>query len=280
MDTVLGIDIGGTSITCGIVKGKELIKTINKPTLAHLDADGIFNNLLSCIDPLISDEVKAIGVGVPGLINEEKGQILNISNIPAWKEFPLKDRLEKHYGIPVFLNNDANCFALGTKHFGKGSKYKSFIGIVLGTGVGGGIIINDKMHSGILCSAGEIGCLPYLDSNFEAYCGSSFFPKQLQLTGQELAQRAKEGDATANQVFHEYGVHLGKLISNLIFVMSPEAIILGGSISQSFSLFESGIKEVMDDFAFQAISSQINILPDHFDNIAILGAAGLYYNSL
>ncbi|WP_282038092.1 ROK family protein [Saccharicrinis aurantiacus] len=280
MDTVLGIDIGGTSITCGIVEGKELKNIYNKPTYSHLDAEGVFSNLLTCIDEVLSDQVIAIGLGVPGLIDEEEGRILNINNIPSWKNFPLKQRLQDHYKLPVFINNDANCFAIGTKHFGKGQDYKSFIGIVLGTGVGGGVIVNDKLHSGVLCSAGEVGCMPYLDGVFEDYCGSTFFPKKSNLTGQRLAQLAEIGDEKALKVFREYGQHMGKLISNLIFTLSPNAFILGGSITQSFHLFEPGIKSVIEDFPFKSVSEKIEIVPDHFDNIAILGAAGLYYNSL
>lgn len=277
---VLGIDIGGTSITCGLVQDKKLIKAVNCPTLADKSADEILQNLISCIDSIINKKVIAIGVGVPGLISEEEGRILNINNIPAWKNYPLKQKLEEQYRISVFVNNDANCFALGTKHFGKGQAFKNFIGMVLGTGVGGGIIINDKIHSGILCSAGEVGCIPYEGSIFEKYCASNFFVDTLNITGKEAAKRANNGDQNAIKVFHDLGVHIGQLISNLIYVLSPQAVLLGGSISQSFHLFEPGIKEVMADFPFHTISEKVVIQPDHIENIAVLGAAGLYYNSL
>jgi len=280
MDTVLGIDIGGTSITCGLVKGKELISVLSKPTLADKSAEEVFENLASCIDALINNQVKAIGLGVPGLLNQEEGCILNISNIPAWKDFPLRNKLQEKYNIPVFLDNDANCFALGTKHFGKGYNYKNFAGIVLGTGVGGGLIIDDKIHSGLFCSAGEIGCMPYKDGTFETYCASTFFPNNYKLSGKEMADKANAGDADAIAAFHAFGYHLGKLATNIIFTLSPEAIILGGSISQSFHLFKSGLDAAMEEFPFKSISSNIDIIPDHFDNIAVLGAAGLYYNSL
>ncbi len=277
---VIGIDIGGTSITCGLVKDKELIQTVNYPTLADKDADTIIQNLIKCIDSIITNEVKAIGVGVPGLIYEEEGTILNINNIPAWKNFPLKQSLEAHYNIPAFVNNDANCFALGTKHFGKGQDYKNFIGMVLGTGVGGGIVINNKIHSGIFCSAGEIGCIPYKDSIFETYCASNYFFNTLNISGKEAAELANNGNVEAQKAFYELGINIGHLIANLVYTLSPEAFILGGSISQSFHLFESGIKKVMDDFPFTTISQNVAILPDNIENIAVLGAAGLYYNSL
>ncbi len=275
---VVGVDIGGTSIEAGLVEDKQLIETHSLPTGAQRSALEILHTLIECIEKVKTTDTKAIGIGVPGLLNPDKGEILNISNIPSWKNFPLKQKLEDHFSLPVYVNNDANCFALGTKHFGKGLAYKNFIAIVLGTGVGGGIICNNKLHSGHLCGAGEVGCLPYLDSIFEDYCGSRFFTDHYNVTGKELAIQAHQGNPMALKAFHQLGIHIGKLINNLLYVLAPEAIILGGSVSQSFSFFETGIKEAVGEFPFKSISENLTVTADNIEKVAILGAAGLYYN--
>ncbi len=275
---VVGVDIGGTSIEAGLVEGKQLIETHSLPTHAQRPANEILQTLIDGIEKVKTTDTKAIGIGVPGLLNPDKGEILNINNIPSWKNFPLKQKLEEHFSLPVYVNNDANCFALGTKHFGKGLAYQNFMAIVLGTGVGGGIICNNKLTSGHLCGAGEVGCLPYLDGIFEDYSGSRFFTNHYNTSGKELALQANQGNQLALKAFHELGIHIGKLINNLLYVLAPEAIILGGSVSQSFSFFEAGIKEAVDEFPFKSISENLTVTADNIEKVAILGAAGLFYN--
>ena len=147
-EIIVGVDIGGTSIGAGCIVDKKIEKISSQPTGADRSAEEILETLYSVIEEVILPGTLAIGVGVPGLLDAEKGEILNISNIPAWKKLPLKKKLEERFNIPVFVNNDANCFALGEKHFGKGQQYKNMVAIALGTGVGGGVIINDKNSFG------------------------------------------------------------------------------------------------------------------------------------
>lgn len=277
-ETIVGVDIGGTSISAGCIVNKKIIRICSCPTGADRSAGQILETLYEIIERVLLPDTSAIGIGVPGLLNAESGEIINITNIPAWKNLPLKQKLEEHFKLPVYINNDANCFALGEKHFGKGQKYKNMVAISLGTGVGAGIIINDKIHSGLFGGAGEIGCWPYLDENFEAYCGSFFFQKN-RTTGSEQYQKAITGDPHALQLFHEFGRHLGKLIKNIVFILAPEAIILGGSISQSFPLFEAGIQDELADFPIEVMKNAMIIEQSMLDDIAILGAAGLYYNA-
>lgn len=278
-EILVGVDIGGTSIGAGCIVDKNIGKTCSKPTGANRNAEEILETLYEVIDEVLMPGTLAIGVGVPGLLNAEKGEILNIFNIPSWKNLPLKKKLEERFKIPVYVNNDANCFALGEKHFGEGQKYKNLVAIALGTGVGGGVIINDKVHSGMFGGAGEVGCWPYMGEIFEAYCGSGFFMKKNNVSGKELYERAVSGDKKALELFKEFGIHLGKLIKNILYVLAPDAIIIGGSISQSFHLFEPGIRKELSDFPFEAIKENIVIAQSDLDNIALLGAAGLYYNA-
>ncbi len=278
-EIIVGVDIGGTSIKGGCIENKEIKSTFSLPTDPLREAGEILDTLYTVIEKVILPGTLAIGVGVPGLLDTSNGKILNISNIPAWKNFPLKQKIEERFNIPVFINNDANCFALGEKHFGKGQNYSDMLAIALGTGVGGGVIINDKIHSGLYGGAGEVGCWPYKDDIFETYCGSKFFIEKNNTTGKELYDKAMNGDAEAINIFEEYGRHLGKLIKNILYILAPEAIIFGGSISNSFALFKNGIQKELDSFPFAAVKDKIVIEKSDLEGIGILGAAALYYNN-
>ncbi len=278
-DVIVGVDIGGTSIGAGCIVNKEIVKTHSLPTGAERTAEEILETLYEVIEKVMLPETKAIGVGVPGLINAGKGEIVKISNIPAWNGLGLVEKLSSRFNIPVYIENDANCFALGEKHFGKGQKFDNMVAVALGTGVGGGIIVNNKLHSGLFGGAGEVGHMPYKDSIFEAYCGSGFFNKINNITGKELFDKAMEGDVKALALFNEFGHHIGKLVTTIMYILAPDAIIFGGSISKSFPLFKEGIQEEVAEFPFDVMKDIITIEQSELDDIAILGAAGLYYNA-
>jgi glucokinase len=127
--------------------------------------------------------------------------------------------------------------------------------------------------------AGEVGHMPYKDDIFEAYCGSGFFNKMNNTTGKYLFDKAMEGDKNALELFNEFGHHVGKLITTILYILAPDAIILGGSISKSFPLFKAGIQEEIADFPFEVMRDVIAVEQSELEDIAILGAAGLYYNA-
>ncbi|PIE99735.1 MAG: sugar kinase [Maribacter sp.] len=277
-EIIVGVDIGGTSIGAGCIVDKKIEKTYSLPTGAERSAEEILGTLYEVIEKVMLPGTKAIGVGVPGLIDADKGEIVKIANIPAWNGLGLIEKLSARFNVPVYMENDANCFALGEKHFGKGQNYKNMLAIALGTGVGGGIIVNNKLHSGLFGGAGEVGHMPYKGDIFEAYCGSGFFNKINNITGKELFDKAMEGDKDALELFNEFGHHVGKLITTIIYILAPEAIILGGSISKSFPLFKDGIQEEIANFPFEVMRNVVTVEQSELEDIAILGAAGLYYN--
>ena len=278
-EVIVGVDIGGTSIGAGCIVNKKVEKTFSLPTGAERSAEEILETLYKVIETVMLPDTKAIGVGVPGLINAKKGEIVKITNIPAWNGLRLVEKLSARFNIPVYIENDANCFALGEKHFGKGQKFDNMVAVALGTGVGGGIIINNKLCSGLFGGAGEVGHLPYKDEILEVYCGSGFFTKINNTTGKALYDKAMAGDKHALELFNEFGHHLGKLIKTILYILAPEAIIFGGSISKSFPLFKAGIHEEIADFPFDIMIDVIAIEQSELEDIAILGAAGLYYNA-
>lgn len=278
--SIVGVDIGGTSIEAGLVVRDKILTKKTNPTGALRSKEEILTTLFDCIDSVINSEVVAIGIGVPGLLDYEKGQLLDIINIPAWKYLELKKIVQERYKIKVYLNNDANCFALGEKYYGKGKDVDNMLAIALGTGVGGGIILNNKLVTGLFGGAGEIGALSYKDRNFEFYCGSHFFKEKYDSSGKELFQLAVEKNEEAIEAFEALGEHLGKMIHQILFMLAPNMIVLGGSISKSYPLFQTTLQKQIDQFPFEAVRKGVKIEQSELKDIAILGAAAQYFNAL
>jgi glucokinase len=179
---VIGVDIGGTTIHIGLVQN-NLIKRETKIFVDRTaEAAVTLQSLVQLIRQNLTKNTAAIGIGVPAIVDPDNGIVYDVQNIPNWKEIPLKKILEKEFKIPVFINNDANCFALGEFTYGKSKNYRNVIGLSLGTGIGMGIIINKELYNGVLCGAGEIGMLGYKDSIIENYSGSFFFLKNYNAT--------------------------------------------------------------------------------------------------
>lgn len=134
----------------------------------------------------------------------------------------------KRFGVPVYVNNDCNCFALGVSRFGEASAYSDVVCVALGTGVGAGIVIGGELYCGHDTGAGEIGSIPYLDRDYEYYCSSRFFVGR-GTTGKEAYERALAGDPAALALWHEFGGHIGRLVMMILYAYDPEAIVFGGA---------------------------------------------------
>ena len=174
-DTVIGIDLGATNIRGACVNEKNISAIQSQRIRSHGTEQEVLEDIFALTNKLIDKKVGAIGIGVPSVVDIDEGIVYDVQYIPSWKEVHLKKLMEAHYQIPVYVNNDANCFALGEHYFGKGKGYDSMIGLTIGTGVGAGIIINNKLYPGQNCGAGEFGCVDYLDNIYEYYCSGSFF---------------------------------------------------------------------------------------------------------
>lgn len=273
----LGIDIGGTSFDMGIVKEGELVSKTQSPVNANLSEYALIEDLYALIDSLFHENIRGIGVGVPGVVDTEQGIIYDIQNIPAWKEVSLQKKLEERYKVAVRINNDANCFALGEYYFGNGTKYDNFVTLSIGTGLGMGVIINNDLYEGVLCGAGEIGMLPYKDGIVEEFAGSFFFSRTYGKSAKELHDLALKNDTEGVKAFEEFGEHLGEAIKMILFMYAPEAIILGGSISKAFPQFESYMIKTVQTFPYKKQIKKLIITPSTVKNIAILGAASLSF---
>lgn len=273
--TVLGVDIGGTKIKAGRVIGNDVVQTSFSEVVKDDSLKTSLLKLFGTISEVMTDEVEAIGVGVPAVVDPDSGVVYDVQNIPSWKKVSLKDLLQKQFNVPVYLNNDANCFALGEKHFGKAKAYKNCVALSLGTGLGMGIVIDGKLYNGVLCGAGEVGMLPYKNGILEEYTGSFFFEKEYGESAKVLYQKAQENNATALSAFRQYGVYLGDAIKAILYLFAPEVIILGGSISNAYPFFKTSLQEALGSFAYQKQLENFKIETSDLVDSPILGAAAL-----
>ncbi len=277
---ILGIDLGGTNVRVGLIENDSLVKVESLPISKNGTADDVINDIAILIERFSENEILGIGVGVPSVVDIENGIVYDVQNIPSWKEVPLKKILQEKFKLPVYINNDANCFAVGEAYFGKGKGYKNIVGLIIGTGMGAGLLINGKLYAGRNCGAGEFGTIPYKGKNYEYYCSGQFFSNEFGLSGEELFNNAKHGDEKAIEIFSSFGRNLGEAIKLIMYSVDPEIIILGGSVSKSFDVFKNEMYKSIKSFAYAKSIDNIIIEVSEINNIAILGAAALYYDDM
>ena len=270
----LAIDLGGTNIRIARVENGQCTDHRSIPCPANEEASVVVDRLSQLIEGLIDDRVKGIGIGVPSIVDAQAGIVYDVANIPAWKEVPLKALLEEKFRVPVAVENDCNCFALGECMFGAGRDCSNMVGVTIGTGIGAGIIIDRKLYGGLYRGAGEIGTLPYLDADFEHYC-SSFFFKRKGIDAAEYAQKALQVDQEALAIWEEFGGHIGQLVKGIMFTYAPDLIVLGGGISSAFPLFRQGMEKALLDFPYHRILNHTKIISSDLKNANLLGASSL-----
>ncbi len=234
-------------------------------------ADEVFADLCSVIDAVWQRGVSGIGVGVPSLVDRKTGVIFDTTNIPSWKSVPLRRKLERKYGVPAVIDNDANCFALGERYFGAGRRAENFVGLVIGTGLGAGIVSRGMLHSGVYCGAGELGLTPYRDGILENYASGQLFKGQ----GASVSAAAARGETAALVAFAELGTHLAHAFKLILYAYAPSLVVLGGSVSQSYTYFEPALREGLADFAFPLMRDKLHVRVSKLRNVAVLGAASL-----
>jgi glucokinase len=274
---IIGIDLGGTNISAGLVIENELQQISSEKINANGSAEEILQELFSATDPLMNDSVNAMGIGVPGLVDHESGLVFDVLNIPSWKEIPLQKWMEERYQLPVRINNDGNCFALGEYYFGKGRGCHSMIGLTIGTGLGSGLILNKKLYGGKNCGAGEFGMISYLDKYYEYYASGQYFKNVYQIDGEVVFKNACEGNAAAIRMYEEMGAHLGNAIKMILYALDVELIILGGSVRHAYPYFSKTMWQQINTIAFQKSARGLRIEISELENSGVLGAAALFY---
>lgn len=270
----IGVDLGGTNVRAGLVNRDRLLKLGSRAVRSSGSRDEVLSDLCATIESVFDDRVQGIGIGVPSLVDPKDGVIFDTTNIPSWKKVALRAYLEKKFKVPVRIDNDANCFALGERHFGAGKSCENFVGLIVGTGLGAGILSGGKLHSGTDCGAGEFGSIPYLDGTIEHYASGQFFRK-FGTTGEQLSDEASRGDEKALEIFEQFGAHLGFATKVILYSLAPKTIILGGSVSKSFKYYKNSLKKSLTDFSYPTVVKSLKFRTSTLRHGAVLGAASL-----
>lgn len=271
----LGIDIGGTNLSLGLVQDDAIINSFSAPSFP-LDAtlEQTLDYLGGLIERIITRDTEKIGIGVPSVVDVHKGIVYDTQNIPSWKEVPLKAYLEDRFHVPVAVNNDANCYALGIYGlYPAAEKPELLVAVTLGTGVGMGIVVEGKLLNGANCGAGELGAMEYRDSVIEDYCGRHFFDAA-GWDSRAASAAARAGDPKALALFDELGRNLGVMMSMVLFAYDPSHIAFGGGIANNYDWFRGAMEAYLrEHFPYRKALERlkVDIFTDH--HIPVIGAA-------
>lgn len=284
---ILGIDIGATNTKFVLLKNFK--KILEKEIIATPKNRKEFLSLLKeKIERIRKEkEVSGIGIGIPGILDKEREKIFVTPNLKYLSYFPLKRILEKDFRIKIKLENDAKCFTLCEAVFGSAKNNRIVVGLTLGTGIGGCILFKRKIYKGAFGGAGELG---HMVINFrEGKCscknigcfeffGSEKFFKRKKIFSKDVEKKARKGDKKAKRIFEEYGKYLGIGISNIINILDPEVVVLGGGQAKAFDLFISSLKKEIKKRVISSLSKKfVKIKKGKFlDFGGAIGAALLF----
>lgn len=301
----IGVDIGGTHIRIALInleneilfKIKEL--TANNPL-------NVINQLLGTVYEPYKNDVLGIGIAVAGIIDRESGTVIKSPNIPILNSVNLISEISTKHKLPVLIENDANAAAYGEKVAGEGKIYKNFVMLTLGTGIGGGVVINNSLmpiaaelghmtitSNGHKCSCGNVGCLEAhasataiveyaisrIKNGEQTILTNLHKGNYFKITSEDIYTSALEGDVLSREALREAGKNLGIGLANTINIFSPEAIILTGGLIGSWNIYvEHAIREASRR-TLKELFEKTRILPSTLGGDAgIIGAASLVFN--
>jgi glucokinase len=308
--SVFAVDLGGTHLRVALVHATGRILKQSKQDTPKGDSAFEIVDALSRVAgcwEVDKQSVIAASIMVPGAVDSDKAVVVQAPNLPSLVNFPLKESLEERLGWPVFLENDANAAAVGEMWMGAARGCRDVMSVTLGTGVGGGVILNGELWRGSHGSAGEIGHTtvdPF--SGLKCKCGNtgclelfasataivrmtreqlSQFPDSVlqneELTAKRVYEAGREGDELALAVFKRCGVYLGIGLANLINLIDPEIIVIAGGVVNGWDLFADEMYRQVEERAFRTTALQVKIArAECGDNAGLLGAAKLGFTGL
>jgi len=299
---VIGIDFGGTSVKLAVVEGSELLTDVLRiPTQDFRGPEALVDAIVERIDGVRKDfpDVAAIGIGVPGAVDFSAGVTYNLTNVEGWTSVPLRDEMKRKTGLPAVLDNDANCMAYAEWKFGSGQGYRNVVCLTLGTGVGGGLILNGDLYRGSTYAAGEVGQTsidydgidgPYGNSGaLERYIGNRQIAEMAagmyrdrglaapdDHSPEGLAALARDGDTVAREVWSKVARYLGASLMSTVYLLNPDAIVIGGGVASAgevlFDPLKLRLRETLTDECFD----HLTVAPALFGNTAgIIGSSSL-----
>ena len=310
----IGIDLGGTNLKAGIVdKDGKILHRLSTKTNSDADSQTISNQILELIAEIIKisnfkkSDIIGIGLGSPGLIDKKRETILFSPNLPRWRNIPIKRIVAERFSKPCVLENDANAAAWGEKWVGAGKEATSMVMLTLGTGIGGGIIIDNRLWRGANNVAAEIGHMVIQMDGPQCNCGnhgcvevyasatgmvrrfkellkggaSSSLKDCDEITAKMINDAAFQGDKASLDIIEETGRYLGIAIVNIMHILNPEMIVLAGGMIGSGELLMNPIRQVTTQRAFEASYKDTKIVFSQLGNDAgIIGAAGCLLTEL
>ncbi|MBB6637562.1 ROK family glucokinase [Cohnella thailandensis] len=307
----VGVDLGGTAIKIGLCNAEgELIRTFEGPTHTDQGADAVLSNIAAYVKELVppgSDEweaVQGVGIGIPGFLDIPNGIIDFSPNLP-FRNVPVKQIMEEKLGKPIRISNDANVAALGEVWGGAGRGVEHCVCYTLGTGVGGGIIVNGRLLEGFSGMAGELGHMSVVPDLEAIQCGCgrmgcletvssatgiirmakdavdrgdrTSLSLVTDIAAKEVFDAAKAGDEVAQRIISRAAFYLGKSMAAVAVVTNPQRFIIGGGVSKAGEFLFEQIRSVFVKLAPESASAGVDIVAAELGNNAgVVGAAGLF----
>lgn len=291
---VIGIDLGGTAIKLGqFLKDGTCLQSLSVATPQPATPIAVVEAMAEAVVQLTpqKDAIAAIGVGTPGPA-DAAGRIAKVAiNLSGWQDVPLAEMLEAKLGCPTVIANDANCAGLGEAWLGAGRRFGNLILLTLGTGVGGAIIFDGKLFTGHQGAAAELGLItlnpdgPMCNSgnrgSLEQYVSVQAIRRRSGREPDELGALAREGDKLALEFWESYGRDLGAGLASLIYVLTPEAIVIGGGVSASAEFFFPAALAEIEQRVLPSSRAGLQLLVAELGNQAgMVGAAKLAWQML
>lgn len=309
---IIGVDLGGTNIVAGAMPedGSREIAMRSEPTRAQQGADAVVDRIARMIDTVIAETIAetnakredfaGVGIGSPGPLDRERGIVIVTPNL-GWRNFPLRDQVSKRVGLPASLDNDANCATLGEWWCGAAKGARHVIGITIGTGIGGGLILDGRLFHGASDVAGEIGHTTIDSTGRRCNCGNygcleayasgpaiaerarealaggepSILLKMVgddlgKITAQLVYDAAKKDDDVARQVVRETANFLGAGVANLLNIFNPDVVVIAGGVTQAGAPLFEPLRAEVRRRAFRPAVEACKILPG-----TLRGSAGV-----
>lgn len=319
---IIGVDLGGTNIVVGAMSesGDRQIGFRSEPTMAEQGVESVVQRMASMVDETIEMVIReagvtrkaiaGVGIGAPGPLNREKGIVVVAPNL-GWRDYPLRDEISKRVGLPATLDNDANCATLGEWWQGAARGARHVVGLTIGTGIGGGIIIDGRLHHGASDVAGEIGHTT-IDVNgrycrcgnygcLEAYASGPAIAQRARealerdeisslpslvdgdvsrLTAADVYDAAKQGDALAREIVRDTATFLGSGIANLLNVFNPDVVVIAGGVTQAGEPLFDPLRAEVRRRAFRPAVEACRIVPGELPGTAgVVGAVATFLDS-
>lgn len=316
---IVGVDLGGTNIVVGAMPedGSQTLAVREQPTHAERGAEGVVDRITSMIAQAISDVISeqgarpqdflGVGVGAPGPLDRERGVVVVAPNL-GWRDFPLRDSISERIRLPVALDNDANCATFGEWWRGAAQGARNAVGLTIGTGIGGGIVLDGQLYHGSSDVAGEIGHTT-IDSTgrycrcgnygcLEAYASGPAIALRARealerdevsslrrmvdghlatITAQTVYEAANRGDALALEVVRDTAKFLGTGIANLLNVLNPDVVVITGGVTRAGDRLFEPLRAEVKRRAFRPAVAACRILPGALNGTAgVVGAVAAF----